>query len=141
MMNTELKQILLQLRKQGRMRFFEGVSEEQILEFESLNHLVLPKKYHEWLQFSDGGECFLPGGVIFYGVAHKPLLNVNRDDRPDNRFLMIGKLSTGEPLLCKKDSEQICIYNHETGTIEEDEIYPDFFAFLKDLNELFGTGR
>lgn len=140
MISNELKAIIETLKDQGKMDFFEGATDEQITEFEKENNVELPEKYKEWLQFSDGGECFLPAGVQFYGVAHKPKINVNNDDRPSDKYFVIGALSTGDPILCEKEEETISIYNHEGGTIEADEVYKDFFAFLEDLYELLGIG-
>lgn len=140
MLSEELKEIIEQLKKQGDMAFLDAATEEQIVEFEKKNEIKLPEKYKEWLLFSDGGECFLPGGIQLYGVAHKPIIDVSEDDRPDESYIVIGALSMGDPILFKKESEQISIYNHEEGTIEDDEIYPDFFAFLKDLYDLLGIG-
>ncbi len=97
-------------------------------------------KFKEWLLFTDGGECFLPAGIQLYGVAHKPLIDVNYDDKPDDKYIVIGALSSGDPILCEKSGEQISIYNHEAGKIESDETYADFYAFLNDLYELLGIG-
>lgn len=140
MISNELKSIVDQLNKQGRMNFLDAATEEQISEFEKKNKFALPLKYKEWLLFTDGSECFLPAGVQFYGVAHKPLIDVDDNDRPDDNYIVIGALATGDPILCKKSDEQISIYNHEAGRIEGDEIYTDFFAFLNDLYELLGIG-
>ena len=120
------------------MAFLEGASEEQILEFENNRGVVLPNKYKEWLRFSDGGECFLPDGVQFYGVAHKPFINMDDNDRPNDEYIVIGALATGDPILCERTGERISIYNLEAGRIEEDETYEDFFSFLNDLYELIG---
>ena len=90
--------------------------------------------------FSDGGDCFLPAGVQFYGISHKPIINISDDDRPNDKYIVIGALSTGDPVLCEKEGETISIYNHEAGVIEDDEIYDDFYAFLKDLPDLLGIG-
>lgn len=140
MISDELKILTDRLNKQGTMAFLEGATEEQIAEFEKKNEITLPARYKEWLLFSDGGECYLPAGVQFYGVAHKPLIDVNEDDRPSDKYVVIGALSTGDPILCEKEGEQISIYNHEAGTIESDETYENFFAFLKDLYDLLGIG-
>ena len=51
-----------------------------------------------------------------------------------------GALASGDPILCEKSSEKIAIYNQEAGRIEDDEIYDDFIAFLKDLHDLLGIG-
>lgn len=141
MASDELKSVIDQFNRQGKMVFLEAATEEKISEFEKKHKFYLPSKYKEWLLFSDGGECFLPAGVQFYGIAHKPLIDVNNDDRPDDTYIVIGALSTGDPILCKKSEEQISIYNHEAGIIENDETYTDFFAFLNDLYDLLGIGE
>ena len=141
MISDELKEIVDRFNVQGRMNFLEPVTEEQITKFEEENEVQLPSKYKEWLLFSDGGEFFLPAGLQMYGVAHKPVIDVDDNGRPDDSYLVIGALASGDPVMCKKDSQQIAIYNREAGTVEEDEIYEDFIAFLKDLYELLGIGE
>lgn len=138
MVSEKLKAIIDKLNEQGKMAFLEAVTGEQISQFEESYKVKLPEKYKEWLQHSDGGECFLPAGVQFYGVSHKPLIDVDCNDRPDDSYVVIGALDTGDPLLFKKESEQISIYNQEAGRIEEDEVYDDFFAFLNNLYDLLG---
>ena len=140
MISFELKKIIEQLRKQGHHDFVGNVTVKQIEQFEKDKDVTLPSQYKEWLQYSDGGCLFLPGGVQFYGVGHLPLINEDDDDRPDDSFIVIGALATGDPILCKKDGEEVCIYNHEAGRIESDERYPDFFSFLDDLYDLLGIG-
>lgn len=141
MISNELKKILDTITNQGKMRFLEGATEEQILAFENANGITLPVQYKEWLTYSDGGEFFLPAGVQFYGVAHKPVIDVNDNDRPSEDYIIVGALATGDPILCKKEGEQIAIYNHEAGRIEEDEVYQNFQAFLSDLYALLGIGE
>ena len=136
----ELKDIVEQLNKQGKMNFLDAATEEQIKKFEKEHEINLPLKYKEWLCFSDGGECFLPAGIQLYGVVHKPVIDVNDNDRPDDNYIVIGALSMGDPILCEKTGERIAIYNHEVGRIESDEIYLDFFSFLDDLFNLLGIG-
>ena len=80
-------------------------------------------------------------GVQLYGVAHKPVVDVCDSDRPNDSYIVIGALSTGDPILFKNGTEQIAIFNHEAGRIEEDESYEDFFAFLRDLYDLLGIGE
>ena len=140
MIFDKLQSLVEQLKQQGKMNFVDGSTEEQIEEFEKRNNLKLPLKYREWLLFSDGGEFFLPAGVQIYGVAHKPIINVSEDDRPSEKYVVIGALASGDPILCEKSGERISIYNHEAGVIESDEIYEDFFAFLIDLYEILGIG-
>ncbi len=141
MISDELKKIVDQFEKQGKMRFLEAATEEQIEKFETDNELQLPSKYKEWLLFSDGGEFFLPAGVQMYGVVHKPMINVEDDDRPDDSYIVIGSLASGDPVLCQKDSEKIAVFDHEAGGIDDELIYDDFFAFLTDLYDLLGIGE
>ena len=123
------------------MRFIEAATEEQISQFEKENQIQFPSKYKEWLLFSDGGEIFLPAGVQLYGVGQKPLIDLEDIDRPDDNYIVIGALASGEPVLCKKDEEKIYVYDHENQEIDEDLVYDDFFAFLIDLYDLLGIGE
>lgn len=141
MMSDEIKDIVEQLNKQGKMIFLESASEENIAIFETENNVILPSKYKEWLLFSDGGEFFLPAGVQMHGVAYKPLINVKDDDRPDDSYFVIGSFASGDPVLCKKDSEKIFVYDHEANAIDDELIYEDFFDFVKDLYDLLGIGE
>jgi hypothetical protein len=113
----EVSSISKRLESQGKMSFLPAVTESQIRVFETEHNLQLPQKFKEWLYFSDGGEFFLPAGIQLYGVAHKPLIDVNEDDRPDETYVVIGALSSGDPIICEKVGEQISIYNHEAGKI------------------------
>lgn len=139
-MNVELNIIVDQIKKQGKMRFLAAATEVQISEFEAKHDVKLPLKFREWLLYSDGGELFLPAGVQMYGVAHKPMIDVTDNDRPNDNYIVIGALASGDPILCEKSGERISIYNHEAGRIESDEIYEDFFSFLNDLYEMLGIG-
>ena len=141
MISEELKSIVDVISNQGKMLFFDGVTEEQINQFEAENNVKLPTQYRAWLMLSDGGECFLPAGVQFYGIEHKPIIDINSVDRPDYKYIVIGALATGDPILCERDGEKISIYNLEGGRIEEDEVYEDFYSFLKDLYDLLGIGE
>lgn len=140
MVSEELRTIIENLSKQGKMSFLEATSEDITVAFEKENGITLPVRYKEWLQLSDGGEFFLPAGIQLYGVAHKPVIDVNNDSRPNEKYIVIGTLASGDPILCEKDSEKISIYNQEADRIEEDEVYEDFIAFLKDLYDLLGIG-
>ena len=140
MISSELQKIKKQLETKGKMHFIVGTSAEQVAQFEEKNKIKFPAKYKEWLLFSDGGECYLPAGVQFYGVAHKPIINVQDKDKPDDNYIVIGALATGDPILCEKNTEQISIYNREAGKIEDDERYVDFFSFLNDMDNLLGIG-
>ena len=140
MISEELKAIVDKLKEQGKMIFLPETSEEKVTSFEKENSVKLPEKYKEWLLFSDGGELFLPAGIQLYGVEHKPLIDVNDNSRPSEEYVVIGALASGDPILFKKDSEKIAIYNQAAGRIEDDEIYDNFVAFLNDLYDLLGIG-
>ena len=140
-MDEELKTIIDRLNDQGKMIFPEGATEEQIVQFEKDHDVFLPEKYKAWLQHSDGGELFLPAGVQLYGVAHKPLIDIKDDDRPNNNYIVIGALASGDPVLCEKSGEKITIYDNEIGSIDDELVYDDFFAFLNDLYDLLGIGE
>lgn len=140
MISEELKVIVDKLKEQGKMDFLPETSEEKVTSFEKENSVKLPEKYKEWLLFSDGGELFLPAGIQLYGVEHKPLIDVNDNSRSSEDYVVIGALASGDPILFKKDSEKIAIYNQVAGRIEDDEIYDNFVAFLNDLYDLLGIG-
>ncbi len=125
------------------MCFRTPATREQITEFEKQNNICLPTAYKEWLQLTDGGELYLPAGLQLYGVApeHKPLIDVNDDCRPNDNYIVIGALASGDPILCEKDSERISIYNAEAGKIEDDESFADFCVFIQSLSEIVYTGE
>lgn len=83
----------------------------------------------------------MPAGVQFYGVSRKPLIDVNDNNTPDDSYIVIGALASGDPVLCERKGERISIYNREADRIESDETYPDFFSFLSDLYNLLGIGE
>ena len=141
MISEKLKTIIDRLSEQGKMAFLEGATEEQIAQFEKEHEVILPVKYKEWLQYSDGGEFFLPAGLQLYGVAHKPLIDVEDDDRPNDNYIVIGALASGDPVLCEKSGERIAIFDNETGSIDDELVYDDFYALLNDLYDLLGIGE
>lgn len=140
MVSEELKQIIDELKSHGKMAFLEATTEDKIDAFENEQAVALPSKYKEWLLFSDGGEFFLPAGIQLYGIEHKPLINVNDNSKPNEDYIVIGALASGDPILCEKNSEKIAIYNQEAGRIEDDEIYDNFIDFLNDMYDLLGIG-
>jgi hypothetical protein len=135
----EMKAFVDKLNNSGKMSFVDAATEEQIELFENNNNTKLPQKYKDWLLVSDGGDLFLPAGVQLYGVSHKPIIDVNEDDRPGENYVVIGAMASGDPVLFEKDSEQVAIYNHADGVIDEEELYSDFVAFLNDLIDSFGS--
>ena len=138
MEKDKMSEIIEKLKKCKEMNFSKPATKEQIEAFEKKNKIELPKQFKEWLLFSDGGDLYLPAGVQFYGVAHKPLIDPEDDSRPDKKYLVIGALDTGDPILCCPGSESIAIYNQEADRIEDDERYDDFSAFLNDLPNILG---
>ncbi len=141
MASDELMSIIDEIKKHGKMHFCEAATDEQLEMFESEHAIKLPEKYKEWLRVSDGGDFFLPAGIQMYGVAHKPIIDISDNDRPDDKYVVIGSLASGDPIIFERSSERISIYNHEAERIEDDETYEDFFAFLKDLHDLLGIGE
>lgn len=141
MISDELKEIIDRIKDQGKTRFLEAATEEQIVQFEKDNDIQLPAQYKEWLLFSDGGELYLPAGVQLYGVAHKPLINIEDNDRPDDNYIVVGALASGEPILFKKNEEKFYIYDHESQGLDDDLTYDDFIALLNDLYDLLGIGE
>lgn len=128
------------LRSQGQMSFVEPTTDAVIGAFETEHDLQLPSQLREWLLVSDGGDFFLPAGFQLRGLAHLPLLDVDDPDRPDDSYIVIGTLASGDPVLCERSSERISIYNHEAGRIEDDETFADFFTFLTSLAVVVGIG-
>jgi hypothetical protein len=140
MISDELKKIVDKFNEQGKMVFLPETTDDKISDFENKNSVTLPLQYKRWLRFSDGGEFFLSAGLQVYGVDHKPIIDVNDNDRPSDNYIVIGALASGDPILFEKGTEKIAIYNHEAGRIEDDEVYTDFFSFLTDLYDLLGIG-
>ena len=137
----DIKLVIENIEKLGSMIYAPPATIEQIDDFEKKHDIKLPWGYRQWLAFSDGGELFVPAGVQLYGIAHKPCIDINSSDKPSDEYMVIGALCSGDPILCKKDSEEIAIYNLESGRIEKDEIYSDFGAFLEDLDDVLGVGK
>ena len=139
-MSNEAEAVADLLRSQGQMSFVEPTTDVLIEAFESEHDRQLPSQVKQWLLISDGGDFFLPAGFQLRGVAHLPLIDADDPDRPDDSYMVIGTLSSGDPVLCEKSSERISIYNHEAGRIEDDETFVDFFTFLTSLADVVGIG-
>lgn len=140
MISENLKAIIGELKNQGKMNFLEATTEDQIQTFEQSKGVTLPTKYKEWLLFSDGGELFLPAGIQLYGVEHKPLIDIDDNSRPNENYIVFGALSSGDPIIFERNSEEIAVYNQVAGRIEDDEVYKDFREFLSDLYDMLGIG-
>ena len=129
---------IINIMNNGNSNLFDAITYNDILNFEQSNNIHLPKDYAKFLCFADGGELYLPAGVQLFGILHKPIIDVHCNDRPDDNYVVIGYLSNGDPILFRKNSEQILIYNIENNVIEDDEIYDDFSSFLEDLKNILG---
>lgn len=135
-----LNKIVEKLNQQGEMRYVPNVSEATILKFESQQRISLPEEFRLWLELvSDGGELFLPAGVQLYGVEHKPVIDPNDDERPNDGYIVIGRLASGDPLLCEQNRERISIFNRYLERVEDDEMFDSFFVFLDQLGIILGV--
>lgn len=117
---------------------FDAITFDDILTFEQDKNIRLPRDYAHFLSLADGGDLYLPAGIQLFGVLHEPVIDIFNNDRPNPNYIVIGYLSNGDPILFKKNSEQISIYNIEIGVIENDEIYNNFSSFLDDLKNILG---
>ena len=140
MISEELKEIIEELTRQGKMYFHEGATEEQIEEFERKNDLKLPGKYKEWLMYSDGGGLF-GYDVQIYGVNNKPTINMHDEKMPDDKYIVIGKTLLGDPILCEKDTETISIICLDDEVTDGNAVYEDFFVFLRGLYDYLEIGE
>lgn len=138
MISEKLQKIIDTICTHGEMNFLDATTEDKIETFEIAHNIKLPEKYREWLLFSDGGEIFLPAGIQFYGVDHKPIIDIEGDDWPDDSYIVIGTLASGDPIVFRKAEERISIYNLTDDRIEDDETYEDFYAFLKECHNILG---
>lgn len=129
---------LVEMIDKKKARLFEGAKDEEISSFEKNNNIKLPEGYKEWLKISDGGELYLPAGIQLYGVTQKPLIDVSNPDKPNENYIVIGSLASGDPILCEKTNERISIYNHEAAKIEDGESFENFFSFINELKSLLG---
>ena len=134
----ELSSIINKLKEQGKMNFMPKATDDHIYRFEKINSVILPSQYKAWLLFSDGGDLFLPAGVQLYGVSHLPLIDVNNKYVPNNRYIVIGALASGDQIIFSKGEDQVSIFNHETEKINYNESFADFFTFLTNLSEFLG---
>ena len=133
-----LQRMHQQFQSMPNMSFQPPAQPDAIRRFEAASHITLPTAFRQWLEISDGGELFLPGGVQLYGAAHKPLLDPS--DRIDGSGVIIGRMAFGDPIIFQEGSETVAIYNQEAGRIEPDEVFDDFCVFLWELKQTLGIG-
>lgn len=144
MISDEFKKIIERFKKEkveNKHRLIEGIKEDKIKSFENQYNIILPDKYKEWLEFSDGGDLYLPAGIQLYGVSHKPIIDLEIKERPNDTYYAIGALSTGDPILANKNSQKISIYDQGAGEIHDDEEYDDFLSFISDINNILDIGE
>ncbi len=127
-----------ELIESGKLIPLEGATEEEISDFEKKYGVSLPPQYREWLLLTDGGDLCQPAGIQLYGVAHSPLINPNDSSRPNSRYLVVGALCTGDPILLEEQKGNVAIYNLEARLIEEEESYGSLIDFLGDLGGILG---
>lgn len=135
MNSEELQRIIDKISAQGKTNFLDATTENKIETFEIERDIKLPTKYKEWLLFSDGGEIFLPAGIQIYGIEHHPMIDTENEDRPDDSYIVIGAMASGDSIVFEKAEEKIFIYNLESDRTEENETYEDFYAFLNAMYE------
>lgn len=97
------------LKNKDKMILYRGVTNECISKYESNNKMYIPDEYKSWLKFSNGGELFVPGTILF-GIEsdvspidqEKTLRYANRSEIRKRMFsiplsyLVVGKLNFGD---------------------------------------------
>ena len=73
-------------------------------------------------------------------MAHKPIIDLEDNARPDDSYIVAWTLASGEPVLFRKHEEKFYVYDHESQELGYDFMYEDFFALQKDLYDLLGIG-
>lgn len=139
MFSDNLEQVVTRLQGQDLMRFPEPATDDQITLFEKQHGVFLPELFKEWLKFSDGGELYLPASVQFYGVAHKPVIDITDNERPDDSYIVVGALASGDSVLFRKGEDRFYIYEHASQKPDM-YVYDDFPALLNALCILLGRG-
>ena len=51
---------------------------------------------------------------------YKPLINIEDNDRPDDNYIVVGALASGEPVLFKKNEEKFYVYDHDSKELDDD---------------------
>lgn len=138
MVSERLRKTAGTLESQGTMNFLDPATPEQISEFERKNGITFPEQYREWLSFSDGGELFLPAGCQLYGVAHLPLIDPSDGNRPDDSWVAVGAMCSGDAVIFEKESGRFAVYFAEEGRLDDSLVYKDYFTFLGSLYDLLG---
>ena len=79
MMSDELKEIIDAFKGQGKMRFFDPATEDQIVAFEKEHDFTFPSKYKEWLEewtHDEFKKVYEITGVYFEETENKDQLNL-----------------------------------------------------------------
>lgn len=133
-MNATIQRLL---DTKAKMTFHIGASVSQITNYENETNNKLPNDFKEWLLFSNGGEIFVPGTVL-YGVdnnAKSSLLNENDDQKRgafslDDSLLVIGRFNFGDLLCIDLNCAEVVQWDHE-----EDEEYLRWNSFFEFIEE------
>ncbi|GFH42496.1 hypothetical protein Hs30E_10470 [Lactococcus hodotermopsidis] len=133
-MNPTIKHLI---DTKAEMHFHAGASEDSIRHYENEANVKIPSAFREWLLFSDGGEIFVPGTVL-YGVDGnaKPSLFSGNSGQERGTFalgdslLVIGRFNFGDFLCVDTNSGEVVQWNHEAD--EEFLRWSNFFAFIEE---------
>lgn len=130
----------------------EGITEQEISDFEEKYNISLPFYYREWLKINNGGELFAtPVGTNMYGILGNKERrkgvgyledNFDRNKKrgiPDVIFI-IARECTGNIIgfdwrHTNKMDEGIIYWNHETGECTEWDTFGEW------LNEQMQDGK
>ena len=132
------------LKNKDKMILYRGVTNECISKYESNNKLYIPDEFKSWLKFSNGGELFVPGTILF-GIEcdvspidqKKTLRYANPSEIRKRMFfiplsyLVVGKLNFGDFICIDLNNENRVIqWDHEN-----DEEYCYWNSFTEWLLE------
>jgi len=119
------------------MRFKPGADAGAVEKYEQAAGITIPASYREWLDFSDGGEIFVPG-TEFYGVNADERFSLYSENDPkarevfslDASMLIVGQLNFGDLVCLDVNSGEIIQWDHELD--EEYLRWTDIFSFIED---------
>lgn len=121
--------------------FFEGVSLEEIENFEKTFHIKFPEDYKIFLQTYNGGEYICPGTVLF-GIddkipdwcSAKIHYETYKGMYPEE-YLLIGYLNYGGLLLYDHSKKKYLIWDMEKRQCEK-ELKSLFQVILEDVEAI-----
>lgn len=128
------------------MKLKPGADQNSIMRYEDSVNISLPKEYQEWLLFSNGGEIFVPGTLLF-GVGDSEthsLVEQNRDAARElfalnDSLLIVGRFNFGDLLCLDLRSGEAVQWDHELD--EEFLRWPSFYQYLdEEITAFVGEG-